>query len=207
MKKAVKSLLIVALLAIGSFSTANAQFGIQAGYVNAQLYHDGDKVNDSYNGFEVGVSYNMPIMGGFSLQYALLYTFQTVKYEYAHSSLTDVDLTSTGHFLNLPVRAAYAFPITNDFSIFLYGGPNFTLGLGGRDKLDGDLPGVDIDRETKWYDDDLYNRFDIKLGLGLGLQYINIILKGGYDWGLIDQADGSANLSRNQFNISLVYQF
>lgn len=200
MKRTIKIACCIAMLSFIYITSASAQLGIQAGYVNSKF----SEVDDHYNGFELGVNYQMPIMGGFGLDYSLLYTLITRSED---SDLFD-DYKSTGHYLNLPVRVQFSYPINNSFSIFAYGGPNFTLGVGGKNTRS--VESVKI--EQKWYGDDDnswdLNRFDILLGLGVGVRYNNIILKGGYDWGLIDlDKSDDDSMHRNQFNISLAYIF
>lgn len=202
MKRTIKSLFFVALFALAGFATANAQLGIHAGYVNSAM--KGDVANsDSFNGFQVGLDYNMPIMGGFSLQYALDYTMLTKKYNVL------VDITSTGHYLNVPVRAAYTYYFGPDFGIFAYGGPNFAIGVAGKDKASTSGGGVSVEGND-WFSGDnaRYKRFDVMLGLGGGIQYQNITLKAGYDWGLLNLSKiSNFDINRNQFNVTLGYFF
>jgi hypothetical protein len=54
------------------------------------------------------------------------------------------------------------------------------------------------------------NRFDLLLGLSGGVQFKNIYLKAGYDWGMLNllkEAPDKFSLKRNEFNVSLGYQF
>lgn len=207
MKTTTKSLLLIAVLSFCAI-TANAQLGIQAGYVNSQIYSKGDKVSDPYNGLEVGLNYNMPIMGGFSLQYGLLYTMLTRK-ETGSLLGVSTEYKSTGHYLNIPFRAAYTYYFTNDFGIFGYGGPNFAIGLAGKDKASGSTGVGEGSLDFNWYGDNgTRNRFDVKLGLGVGIVYKSLTLRGGYDWGLLNLSkDDNVKLNQNQFNISLGYSF
>jgi len=214
MRKTMKSFVIIAVLAIVSVGTVNAQLGVQAGYVSSKFVGE-NPYTDPYNGFNAGLTYDMEIQGGVGLHYGLLYTLISDK---ESEDLFDATLTtkSFGHFLNVPVQATYKYAINRDLRIFAYAGPNFTMGVAGSNTLSSDA----TDRELKdsWYKegdglfgemigDSFYKRFDIQLGVGLGVQYSNFILKGGYDWGLLNPYGSDFKANRNQFNISLGYLF
>ncbi|MGB4577431.1 MAG: hypothetical protein WBI06_11085, partial [Paludibacter sp.] len=68
-----------------------------------------------------------------------------------------------------------------------------------------------IDRYAIDADDDAVNdisRFDLQLGIGGGVQYQNIQLKVGYDWGLLDLDHRTDYLlKRNQLTASVLFRF
>lgn len=203
MKKSIKTICLLAILAITSVNIVNAQLGVQIGYVNAKFYSDVPLFPaglDNYNGLEVGPTYDQLIMGGLFMHYGLLYTYGTNS-----EKVGLVNVENTAHYLNIPVRLGYRHPISGKVSIFGYAGPNFTFGLAGKTSREI----VGLTRNGKWYgEDSKLKRFDIKLGIGLGIQISNCILKGGYDWGLINAYDSDDFYARrNQFNISAAYQF
>ena len=214
MKKTMKSFVIIAVLAIVSVGTANAQLGVQAGYVSSKFVAE-DSEADPYNGFNVGLTYDMAIQGGFGLHYGLLYTLISDKESVKETLpiLGDVEVTykSSGHFLNIPVQATYKYAINSDFGIFAYAGPNFTMGVAGSEKISYSIAEAGDDGKASWYGEDDgidFGRFDIQLGVGLGIQYSNFVLKGGYDWGLLNPyGDDDFKINRNQFNVSLGFLF
>ena len=203
MKRTIKTICLIAVLTITSVSVANAQLGIQAGYANSKFNSDIPLFPlglSNYNGFEIGPTYDFQIQGGLYMNYGLLYTLGK-----SSDKIGSVTIENTGHYLNVPVRIGYKYSINDSWRVFGYAGPNFTFGLAG--KTTGGILGISAD--GKWYDDDSdFKRFDIKLGLGAGVQWKNIALKGGYDWGLINAYDSDDFYARrNQFNISIVYMF
>ena len=213
MRRTMKSFVAIVILAFVSVGTASAQLGFQAGYVNSKFVDKNSK-SDPFNGFNVGLTYDMEIQSGIGLHYGLLYTLISDK---ESIDLLGVTLTgkSSGHFLNIPVQATYKYSINNDLGIFAYGGPNFAVGIMGSNTLSSSA--TDEKLKDGWYKegdgifgliDTSFDRFDIQLGVGLGIQYSNIILKGGYDWGLLNPyGDDNVKINRNQFNISVGYLF
>lgn len=193
MKKSIK-LLFVTALAVIAFN-ANAQMGIEAGYVNSK-FTSGSNSSDPFNGFRVGATYDMTVQGNFALNYGLGYTFLARKYE-----LASIDYKSNGHFLNIPVRAMYSIPLNQSMKFFLYAGPDFYFGLAGKNKIEEGITGVSGDFD--WYGDDSdMKRFDVMLGAGGGIQFNNIRIKAGYDWGLVEI---NKPATRNQFSVSIAY--
>lgn len=209
--KAIKSLFVVAILAVFSVGSANAQISIQAGYLNSPISTKltGNSVSitpDDFtlNGFQVGLNYNMPLMGELALQYGLNYSFLTKK------EGENIVLKTTGHYLDVPVRVAFGFPLGSEFKIFVFGGPNFNIGLAGKSVTSvGDAADV----TNKWYEEnDHQARFNLQLGAGAGVQFGSIYLKAGYDWGLLNlntdsNTKDNRKVRQNQLTASLGFYF
>ncbi len=184
--KSIKKITLVALAAVLSISFASAQIGIQAGYSMSKV---NDKDADAISGFHVGPTYNMTIQGPISLQYGLLYNFVT--------SEILPKTTYTSHSLDIPVRVAATFPLTSGFSAFGFAGPNFNLGLADN-----------IDNTNLFEQDKDRSRFNLQLGLGAGLQYNNIGVKFGYDFGLLDMHKSDIiDYKNNGLKVGLFFNF
>ncbi|MCL1821624.1 MAG: PorT family protein [Prolixibacteraceae bacterium] len=195
MKKLLRLFLVAvfAIVAIG----ANAQVGIEAGYVNSKF----SKANEPFNGFRVGATYDMTVQGNFALNYGVGYTFLTQK-NATGGSLASVELKSTGHYVDIPVRAMYSIPLNASSKFFLYAGPDFYFGLAGKNKITGQVAGAEGNTTHDWYGD--MKRFDVLLGAGGGIQFNRIRIKAGYDWGMVEV---NKSITRNQFNVSLGFMF
>jgi len=209
MKKINQSILIVALIALSI--SANAQrVGIEVGYVNSS--ENTETGSDAVNGFQVGPMAEINLQGNLNLQYGLLYTYLKDSYSPDYG-LYD---TYTGHFLDVPIRLKADFPVTNNFSFFAFGGPNFQLGLAQNTEEvtefdNGDVLVENFNRYENDYDDngepDL-NRFNLQFGVGGGIQFQNIQLKLGYDWGLLDlDKTRDVTLKSNKMTASIGFQF
>ncbi|HHT23743.1 MAG TPA: porin family protein [Bacteroidales bacterium] len=192
--KSIKKITLVALAAVLSISFATAQVGLQAGY---SMTKSNDKNAEGMNGFHVGPTYNMTIQGPISLQYGLLYNFVT--------SEIAPKTTLTNHSFDIPVRVAATFPLTSGLSVFGFAGPNFNIGLADNFKVAiGDNSAT-----TNLYEQDKdRSRFNLQLGLGAGLQYNNMGVKFGYDFGLLDMHKSDAiNYKNNGLKAGLFFNF
>ncbi|MDR0371383.1 MAG: PorT family protein [Prevotellaceae bacterium] len=214
MKKTMKVTLVAGLIIFGA-TTANAQLGIQAGYVNSKFntkntflkYAHGDK---GYNGFEVGLTYDMGIQGPVGLHYGVLYTMTKNNKDLIAVGGNSITAKRTGHYLNVPFRLTVGGNVSNAVRLFAYGGPNFTIGLSGKTTNTANILNVSGGKDYSWYGDhnEALSRFDLKLGLGAGVQFHHFVLTAGYDWGLINSVGlDNSTLKRNQLNVSLGYQF
>lgn len=202
--KSIKKISLVALAAVLSISFASAQMGIQAGFSRST-----DVNRDvSLNGFHVGPVYNLTIQGPVSLQYGLLYNYLTDTYK-----VGTVDVKTTAHRLDLPVRVAASFPLSNGISAFLFAGPNFNFGLSENDTYTGTITGYQTSGENIYKAEmsdgsKLYSPFDLQLGVGGGLQYNNVSLRVGYDWGMLDRDNSDNGIwKNNDLKVGLAVNF
>lgn len=200
--KAIK-LSIAALAVVFTLGVTNAQdgAGIQAGY-STETAVQGDN-SSTIKGFHVGPTFEMSVQGPISLQYGILYNYLT-----ASGSFYGITGTETKHTLDVPVRIAATFPLTNNgLSAFVFGGPNFYFGIADNIKVSG--YGVSSTTDLYGNDEDgKYPRFDIQLGVGAGLKYNNVGVKAGYDWGMFNrEKDADPAVKANTLKISLFFEF
>ena len=200
---------LVAIATILTFGFANAQdgVGIQAGY-STETTKQGDN-SSTLKGFHVGPTYEMSIQGPISLQYGALYNYLT-----ASESFYGATGTETKHSIDVPVRLAATFPLTsNGLSAFVFGGPNFNIGIADQIKAtilgstttydsykDVVIGGVTVQKAS--------SRFDFQLGAGVGLKYKNFGVKASYDWGLFNKVkDADPAITANALKVGLFYNF
>jgi len=204
MKKTLKSILVIALVALSM--NVNAQsVGIQAGYVSSTQTD-----NDAISGFQVGPTAELQIQGNFALQYGISYTYLSNK-----ETVLGTDINYTGHFIDVPVRLKASFPISSDLSLFAFGGPNFQIGIAENVKTFTQIGSTDFETNTNLYkmdeDEDNKNdldRLNLQLGVGGGVQFKSVQLKVGYDWGLFDlNKMEDVNMKRSQLTASIGYMF
>jgi hypothetical protein len=197
---------------------------VNLGYINSVLQAKDatDEDNIKMNGIAVGAAYNYFIAGGFGVEAGLGYNF---SFENQKTTLMGQSITVKDkfHFIDVPVRLFYAFQMNDDFSIFGFAGPKFQFGLlatetvFANDKKFGEL-NLYTGKEVAYNEDgsvaaeatgdSALKRFNILVGPGIGLKYKNLLLKGGYDWGLMNiSSDKDINLNINQFYVSLGYAF
>ncbi|MDR1652690.1 MAG: PorT family protein [Prevotellaceae bacterium] len=231
MKKAMKAAMVAALVMVSA--AASAQFSVNVGYVNTGVSFDPDVAMDaetpdykgsdllSTHGISLGVGYDMSIQGGFGLGLGLNYTLGFNSKKLASLGDASVSMKGNSHALDVPVRVTYTYPISDNFKVFGFAGPKFVYALAGQSKMS--FKGVDDADEEEpiyWYGKDKEDRFsldlnpfDIKLGVGAGVNISNILVKVGYDWGMLNAAkkevfeDDDTKIKSNQFYVTVGYAF
>lgn len=195
MKKIITLAAVLFAAMISANSFAQIRWSATAGFGQGTLSEKsgGVTVSDPDNGLFVGVLGEMPIqeVENLGIEAGLVYSWFTDK--------TD-GVKENFHALNLPVKAKYCFPLNNEFGFFALAGPTFALGLSATNKDNG--ASLDLF-------EDYLKRFDIKLGIGAGVCYNDMIeLRLGYDWGLLNISQVSGRKSHlNYLHIGLAYKF
>ena len=159
--------------------------------------------------------------GGFSLMLPIYQNISLVPGAY-YSYLTKEDVTSFGpisgtltveeHYITIPLYLKFTVPVSQNFSVFVTGGPRFAAGIisstSGKGTVSGLLPtDVDIDN---YKDDDTYSRYDLQLGAGGGIELLrNIQLQVTYNWGMLNKYIGDAGVirKRNVLELSASFYF
>ena len=200
MKKVFKAALVAAMVIVSA--SANAQ-SINVGYVSTKA---ADSDGDAVSGITAGIGYDMEVQGLIGLSWGLNYTYSWESAD--HVKFTD-------NHLDVPVRLTFGVPVTDNVKVFGFAGPKFVYAIAGSTKYDTD----GIEDMKRYGENSPVSRFDIKAGAGAGIQFNNIVLKAGYDWGLLNQNKwhGSNDLDKiffkdivsktNQFYVTLGFAF
>ena len=224
-----KKIILFVCLGFIVFQT-NAQIGFQLGFNQSisrnKIGSDADfEKEPARNGFKVGVLYEQNFKYGLGLYYALNYSFLTdqTKWKMLGNSGRLQQISNMEHYLDVPIHFQYKLQLAKDTYMMAYLGPTFTLGLVADEKISTKyiqetFPSTTethnrykMDADTDSFDD--YGRFDVKASIGIGFQFRNIQLKGGYDFGLLNQYIDTYNNKeskpwfdyRDEWNIRLVY--
>lgn len=215
MKKIIASVFAAAMLLMGT--EAFAQLVPGAGYL---LSIEKSKSENSaldaikLNGFYVGASYNIPLVGGLGVAPGL---YADMLFYNGAATVHEI-VTFTEHYtelaLNLPVNLNYQFEISDNASIYAFAGPVFQVGLVARSTYNGriDFGPIHINEGEAYnhYNSENgdMNRFNIYLGGGLGFQIGDILLTVGYDHNLlnVDKTEGWKT-NRNQIKVGVNFAF
>ena len=195
MKKIITLAAVVFAAMISANSFAQIRWSATAGFGQGTLSEKsgGVTVSDTDNGIYAGILGEIPIQGvqNLGIEAGLVYSWFTDKTEGVKQNF---------HALNLPVKAKYCFPLSNEFGFFALAGPTFALGLSATNKDNG---------ATLDLFENYLKRFDIKLGIGAGFSYNDKLeLRFGYDWGLLNQSQVSGTTaSISYLHIGLAYKF
>lgn len=172
MKKTLCTLLAAAALLAGV--EAQAQMSVGAGYLNITQSFDNTSANG--NGAYAGLSFNIPLAGGFGIAPGVYYTFSNYKQDAAWGLLKG---STTEHAINVPLNLNFGCNLARDMRAFIFGGPTFQYGLSSKTKTD--LAGAATVNGDN-YADDGTQRFVVYAGGGLGMDIANTFqVTVGYD--------------------------
>ena len=188
--------------------------------------------NTFLNGGKIGflVDFNLPYNLGIQtgLRYELAYGVNTQHYRSADNSNVGIEYLRhkmLKHSVNIPIRAVYTQQLWRELAMTFYTGPSFQIGLAYSDNTlnalsDSTLswllnnspdPSLVKFEEHDYYKDKLYRRFNLQWGIGLGLQWQNWRLEGGYNFGLINQCKYQPNIGKRSqmhewtWEVSIIY--
>ena len=168
--------LVCIFLSAFSFNTyAQNQLSFTAGYAYASVTSNSTstKSEGKDNGAYVGILAEMPIY-----RITNLYFEPGLIYFYCGSKSGSV--SEAIHTANVPLRFKYKVHLSDQLAIFGFGGPVASMGIAANISSNG--------RNYSMYGDDgIMTRFDIKLGVGAGVELSQLLsFRFGYDWGLLN---------------------
>ena len=203
MKKIFSIVLAAFLMLLGT--QAFAQTSVNAGYINSTQTFENSPSENS-NGFYAGVSFNIPIAGGFGIAPGLYYSM--IGNETKNTlDLVIVQITSSSklreHAINLPVYLNWNSNLARDAGIFVYGGPTLQYGLSSKYVYSEDSY---IDN----YEKGGLNRFNVYRGGGVGFNVSNLQITVGYDYGMMnlyDQGERGPKSHRSNLKLGVGFAF
>lgn len=202
-----KKLLLTLAVIVAATTTANAQLGVTAGYLNqtntAKAGNSSSEVN--FNGGFAGVEFKVPVIGDISIVPGVNASFLFSKPN--ESSI--FGLSSKGQYtdinLNVPIEVRYDLNIAPDTDFFVYAGPNISYGLNAKYKYEGSLTGKTV---MDLYGDN-YSRINVGANFGFGFVILdNIQGKVGYNLGLVDRSKSNdVKLTTSWLSLGVAYLF
>ena len=205
--KKLKCIFAVAVMVL-SANFASAKLGIGAGYLYQNLNEktDGSSIssyNLNFHGFFVGLDYNANIGKRFAVVPGLYYEFLT-------NNSFGYGLSMQENYLKIPVDFQVAFKLGEKCRFIAGIGPKLHIGLSS--KIKGGSESIDFYEYMDEFNgvNNAYNRFDVLLGVGIGLEFIDHIrINFGYDRGLMNRTakiEGNKMYS-NYIRLGLSYVF
>jgi len=200
MKKKISTLILTMTLLVIGNGVVNAQdkpvtLGVKAGANLSSFSGDIKKTNYMFK-YQFGItadlalSENLYVITGLDLQ--------TKGTKSKPSGSANVKYNPM--YLQLPVHAAYKFNVGQNTRFVAEAGPYVAYGISGKMKGNGE--------KVNFFGDHRFKRFDFGLGAGVGLEFGNIVVKGGYDFGLLNIAKEKGVKARNHnAYLTLGYHF
>jgi hypothetical protein len=218
MKRIISFVVTAFVLATGAYAQESHLF-IRAGVNRANVTISDDGKYSDANAlwtFHAGLTADLPLSKFVSVQPSLLFTGKGAKTAYGQSSgafPTYFKATTNPYYVELPVNVLGKIPLAMDESSFFIGaGPYIAVGVGGKNKSEGQVIGVRFESEDRidFSDDDptttnyeeqagltRLKRFDYGLNATAGFQLNNLMLSVNYGYGLAKLASGANNGHNN----------
>jgi len=214
------------LLLISSLSLHAQQSSVfvKAGVNLANISVDKDGNVDDARGiasFHAGLQADLPITKFFAIQPGVFFTGKGSKIESGNTSGNNWVRSSTRpYYIEVPVNAVIKLPLGNESSFFFGAGPYLGIGVGGKNKIEGKILGVDFSRteNIKFSDDDpftsgeegsgygIMRRFDYGLNGTVGVQSKFALFSVNYGLGLAKLQSGTSS-SENELGKHRVLSF
>ncbi len=206
MEKTPKISLLIVLLSLATLMNAQT-YRLEVGYNNSDRTGVGYS-NTYFDGIRLGGTAEFDLKNNLSLLtgalYNFVYSFKIQKYPNSKS----VSYESFGHFVDIPLRITYTYPITKDLKVFGFAGPNLNIGLAQTMKTTSSVSSIP-DAFSDLYKDAVLNRLNFQIGAGGGVMWKTYQLKAGYDFGInnLNKVSGAGNLYQKGWYVSFAYQF
>lgn len=163
-----KTLALFAFIILSFSIQAQATFGVRAGINVATVNFQSDGFNispDSRVGLTVAGLANIPVNESFSIQPEVHFIQKGYKFELEFFGEV-TETTAKLNYLEVPIHAKYAFGNEN-LRFFILAGPAIGFALGGEvEQCDG---GDCISEDIEFDDNDGFNRLDLGLSVGAGM--------------------------------------
>lgn len=158
--------------------------------------------------FHVGLQGDLPITRFFAIQPAVLFTGKGAKLEAGNVSGNTWARSSTNpYYIEVPVNAVIKLPLGEQASVFLGAGPYAAMGVGGKNRIEGEIVGISFSRTEKiaFSKDDPFTsgeegagygvmrRFDYGLNATAGIQTRRFLIAVNYGLGLAKLQSGTSS--------------
>jgi hypothetical protein len=198
-------ILLAALLIAGATASAQVSFGF--GPATRIYYSKTDsRINDGKDvkdvGYTVGVQVSFEDSQRVSDYFGYSAGMDFGTYKKSDYFLKETGLTEM--YLDIPVRAKFYIPFSDDFQLFFFAGPSPSVCIGSHV-----VTGADKNKTSRFGENSNYSRFDVLAGGGIGCEIaerLKIAL--GYDHGLLNRDKGNiTDLHVAAAKLSVSYMF
>lgn len=164
--------------------------------------------NRTLPSFNVGLQADLPIGSFFAIQPGVFFTGKGAKLESGNTSGNNwYRATARPYYVEVPVNAVVKIPLGDQSSFFFGAGPYVAMGVGGKNRLEGQVAGVSFSRSSniKFSNDDpftsneegsgynIVRRFDYGLNGTVGIQAKYALFSVNYGLGLAKIQSGTSS--------------
>lgn len=202
-------LIAVAAMSVTAAAQEKSIWGVRAGInISGMSVVDGSDALKTRFGYQLGVAYQRPLLGGLPLylESGLYFTTRSAKYKTG-----DETAKLNGHYLQIPAALSWHFNI-KEFSLQPLVGIYYSLGIAGTQKV-GDEK-IDLFSKSDHGDGGTYKPFkrsDFGLRFGVNCVFKKHYHVGlGYERGLLNVGKnfaGNSRIKAHNFYINVGYNF
>jgi hypothetical protein len=205
-------LLLVSVVSLHAQKTSSAIIKAGVNFANVSVEDDGD-IDDAkmLTSFQVGIIGDFNLAPFLALQPGLIFTGKGSKTQSGDpGDASWYRATSNPYYLEVPVNLV--FKTQGPVRFFAGAGPYLAMGVGGKNKTDGEVLGASFHSEDniEWSNDDpttldyeedagfgIMKRFDYGLNVLAGIEVSNLVLSANYGLGLAKLQSGSNSSEDN----------
>lgn len=181
MKNRMKLLAAIAVIGLSNTtqaqtdSSTTTQFGVKGGVNFSNIYNEDVDDNNMLTSFNAGIYAAFPINDFIAIQPEILYSRKGAELTY-DNALASGEAKFKLNYIEVPVLAK--FNLTKNLNI--HAGPYFAYLIDAQVKNESD--GGSFDFEDN-FDNDDFNKFDVGISAGLGLEFDSIGIGARYNFG------------------------
>ena len=189
-----KKIFISAVLAIATAVMASAQigstrFGITAGFTSSSASSIKDIELNSVNQYNVGVTFEIPLIMGLTIQPSLVYQVKGASLDVVAGDIKAASVDTKVGYLEVPVQVQYGIDLML-LRPYVFAEP--FVGLNVNPKTDFKLATI----SDSFKGEDTYtNRLEYGLGVGAGLEVWKLQLSVKYFWNFGNLFDENGKLN------------
>lgn len=184
--KKLRLTLMVAMLVIVAGVSAQVSYSVKGGVnlsnLNVSPKDDGIAMKV---GFHAGLGLDYEFMPNMAIQSGLLFTVKGAKAKEGDGKMDFM-------YLQVPIHYAYKIDVSPGTRAVLHAGPYIAYGVAGKMKLvDGYSFNTFGKSTVEGHEIKGYKPFDAGLGLGVGMEFGQLLFDVGWDMGLLDISPSS----------------
>lgn len=184
-----------------SLSKDNLYYGVRIGFTSASFSGDSEVAKET--GSKVGMTLGGVV--GLRVSSSIPLFVESGLY-YSERGAKEGNLKVSHNNLEIPLLIKYGFKVHDDVAILPFLGPVFAYGVSGKLKYEVGSEKVEVSAfdEDKW---DALKRANMGFKLGCGVEYNNLYLELGYQFGITDISKIDAEVRSNAFFMNLGVNF
>lgn len=191
--KKIFAVVALALTTLTMSAQEDSKITVKAGVGLSSVVGSDTEADKSIFSYKVGVSYDLGISENFSIIPGLEYVNKGFKED-------GIDGNINMSYLQIPIFAAYKFPISDNMKLAIKAGPYVSYGLFGSDLEFYGGGSINV------FDSDMFDRFDVGAIAGVSLDFDQFMVGIEYSRGL-KKLNSDVSAFNQAFGVVFGYKF